>query len=605
MLKRFIAFIIIFTITLKCYGTELSFQDKVTLEGFFRILLEHSEGGYVIYGEKPVCINGFRVRDSFTMESPNHYSSVYLREGAKTWKKLTADLKPENLIVHVYNQPDSLAKNFIHILFINRDLFLQTVQNNLPLFQYVLGPEVTPIKLLNQLTDPNEKFHSVLKNDKVLIGILLGFGVQNSLYASRIENLEEAVFSPEQPPLNRKIAKFGEMEHLFAKRLLIRNSINRNSVSIDPSFCFDSVSNELRDLSQKLELSSPKLAQNHPQFIFGRLKDDKETEKMIVKLENCQDKIVPLLASPSFLEDVLKLIYPNLPISIHTLPHDSTLFSETESKQIPCLVAADIWDNLEEEDAVFRTAFIKGMQDCNAKLEKKTSANVFLYDRLKALKEIKNALLKSDEYFSELKKDATMTEIFPSKLYSRTLAKGNGKELSHLTRILVKYSITSPEGEVLASTFDKPEELDLRDTIPGFAWGIKGMKGGETREIFIHPSLAYGIYTTLEKGIYLKARVTLLEFEEGGSNFSPLKPLDLSAAISPKIDSEYNDQAKNVGYVSGYDVWEHFKKSNLYKLEDILSYLSQFQNGLFVDVSSEENQDLLNRLHWTIYESSK
>ena len=58
-------------------------------------------------------------------------------------------------------------------------MVLDIVKSNLPLFQYILGPEVTPEKLLTKLTDPNESFHNVLNENKTLIGILLGFGTHN------------------------------------------------------------------------------------------------------------------------------------------------------------------------------------------------------------------------------------------------------------------------------------------------------------------------------------------------------------------------------------------------------------------------------------------
>lgn len=202
MLKLiYIALFSFFSIT--CYGFEISVEDTVILENFFRTMIEKSEGGYVLYDSKPICINGYYDKDYFQNESEQHKTSVFLREGMKRWKEF--NLPPSNIIVHGYNNEDTSAKNHVHILFINKKLFLKTVQENLSLFQYVLGPDVNPQGLLAKLTDPQETFHGVLKDDKVLIGILLGFGTQNSIYVSRMENLHDMLLSAEVIPFNVKM----------------------------------------------------------------------------------------------------------------------------------------------------------------------------------------------------------------------------------------------------------------------------------------------------------------------------------------------------------------------------------------------------------------
>lgn len=77
------------------------------------------------------------------------------------------------------------------------------------------------------------------------------------------------------------------------------------------------------------------------------------------------------------------------------------------------------------------------------------------------------------------------------------------------------------------------------------------MKVGETREIFIHPLLGNGIYTTLEKGIYLKVEVELLpiDFSE---KFTPLiqESFDPEVFKLAKLD-KFNEISKEEGYQRG------------------------------------------------------
>ena len=184
MLKFIFFTFFLFATVNQSFALDLSNHERDVLEGFFRVMIEKSEGGYVLFGRKPICIHGFHVEDYFIQENERHLSNVYLREGAYLWRKLNFNNKDENIIIHIYQRPDTLAKSYIHVLLINKELCLNVIQKNLSLFQYVLGPNVTPSALLNKLIDPNESFHHVLREDKVLIGILLGFGTQNSLNLS-------------------------------------------------------------------------------------------------------------------------------------------------------------------------------------------------------------------------------------------------------------------------------------------------------------------------------------------------------------------------------------------------------------------------------------
>lgn len=49
-------------------------------------------------------------------------------------------------------------------------------------------------------------------------------------------------------------------------------------------------------------------------------------------------------------------------------------------------------------------------------------------------------------------------------------------------------TIADPDENILFAHFDI--WIDLSQTIAGFAYGIKGMKVGEDRQIFIHPCLS-------------------------------------------------------------------------------------------------------------------
>jgi hypothetical protein len=151
-------------------------------------------------------------------------------------------------------------------------------------------------------------------------------------------------------------------------------------------------------------------------------------------------------------------------------------------------------------------------------------------------------------------------------------------------------------------------KINLHDAIPGLAWGMRGMQEGEIREIFLHPSVAYGIYTTLDKGIYLKIEVQLIAMHPSDKDmpFTSLESFDFSQIFSPLNQQSFEEISDNVGYCLGYDIWKHYKKETYYSLNQILDLIKDFKFGrktLDDSVLKENGESLINRLHWNIYQA--
>ncbi len=160
---------------------SLSADELAVLEIFFRTLLTESQGGYVLYGNKPSCIEGFANREEGTYFLANwvHVFTTKLKEGALIWEKLGLNKYYKNYLLYVYEKP---VDEWRHLVLVNKQSLLLIIEANLPLFQYVLGPKVTPNELLDALSNSKGNFDSVLNYDRALIGILLGYGTQNALH---------------------------------------------------------------------------------------------------------------------------------------------------------------------------------------------------------------------------------------------------------------------------------------------------------------------------------------------------------------------------------------------------------------------------------------
>jgi len=391
------------------FAYELSIEDQIIFEKFFRTLFEHSEGGYVLYGKKPVCINGYHAKEHFFPGSPRYEHMVYFKEGMRLWK--TLDLPKNNtFILHDYDINDSLAKAYIHLLFIHREHFLKTVQENISLFQYVLGPELTPELLLQKLTDPKIPFHTTLKNDKVLIGIILGFGTQNSLFGSRYENIQDMLFGTESPPLKPILERSGPVQKMFKDMLIFTD---HPSISVDfsliPSFGFDNIPEEMRLLTSKLEISSEKLTRNTPPFFFTKIKNDNKIDPFIVDLEMNQEKINQLLQSENFLSEILNTILDS-EVKVHQQSdlkkHPLLAFGFEEVNSLPLIVGKYIWDSIKDEEETFIDAFKTGMQEANSgRLMQSCTTDHNVYLKSKVLSQVKANLKQVDAIFSDLQKN--------------------------------------------------------------------------------------------------------------------------------------------------------------------------------------------------------
>lgn len=261
--------------------THLSQPDREALDTFLKVMLTSSEGGYVLYGNKPICFQTMSFGDSDPLGSMDHHMSTLLSIGISTWEKVGLPKSSKKYILHI-SQSKNLLGIWQRILLINRAAYYQAVNENIVLFKYVLGPKLTPESLLEQLTSPVNDFYSVLKNDKVLVGILLGFGVNNALFVNREELLGE--------PLE---------EH------------SQNNLM--PSFGYSSLEEESADLQQKIMLSSSRLEKYFPRLYVGHVpNNDKGTlnnVELIKDFEDVQIKVQEILTSEFFLENVLEEFY--------------------------------------------------------------------------------------------------------------------------------------------------------------------------------------------------------------------------------------------------------------------------------------------------------
>lgn len=174
----------------------LSPEESSQLETFFRFSLQHKGIGFVAMGQKPIAwLTSFR-SDFFN--------------GLESWRRLQEQLPAmKGLTLSQYYSP--ISPEIKHFLFINDQTLLKTVQTHLDDFKAVLGPEITPEKVLSGFKGNTLITRQVFDN-ALLLGIVLGYGKHNAQMYQRREQLTYTMLPKHLGNgeyLNRRIARPG------------------------------------------------------------------------------------------------------------------------------------------------------------------------------------------------------------------------------------------------------------------------------------------------------------------------------------------------------------------------------------------------------------
>lgn len=137
----------------------------------------------------------------------------------------------------------------------------------------------------------------------------------------------------------------------------------------------------------------------------------------------------------------------------------------------------------------------EGMAGKPAPMSDKDYEALMMRIQKKAFENLSVANLKAaDEFMAKNAKEAKVIEIEPGKLQYMVLVEGTGPVVEPHATPSINYVGKYLDGTVFGSSEDAggPINIPLDQTIPGFSKGIQGMKEGEKRRLFVHPSMGYG-----------------------------------------------------------------------------------------------------------------
>lgn len=166
---------------------RISPEDRTILERFFKELICFDCYGYVLFGNKPMAFATFENQIEMQyMLSLYSLKNNALKIGWQIWNKYQGLFNIKNYIFRVSQNP--VCPEVTLIVLINKSACLKILSDNLKIFCSVLGDGITPEEIVLRLETEDTILDKVLHHHDGLFGILLGYGVHNSMmYQRRIQ----------------------------------------------------------------------------------------------------------------------------------------------------------------------------------------------------------------------------------------------------------------------------------------------------------------------------------------------------------------------------------------------------------------------------------
>lgn len=121
-------------------------------------------------------------------------------------------------------------------------------------------------------------------------------------------------------------------------------------------------------------------------------------------------------------------------------------------------------------------------------------------------------LRTSEEYLLQLKSDEKIVFLNNGKLGLEILRKGDGNQMKNSGLFHLKGTYLNGESCINTYVNEQPILQDFDNAIVGFQEGIKTMREGEKRKLYIHPDLGYGIYDLSQPNSLIILEVEFVKF---------------------------------------------------------------------------------------------
>ncbi|NGX31391.1 MAG: hypothetical protein K940chlam8_00759 [Chlamydiae bacterium] len=268
-------------------------NDKKHLEVFFKHLCKNTSAGFVIFGSKPIFEMGYKsFEEDFPPGTYFHQMGTFIRNGMRALEKNPSFCKK----IILKRLPSN--KNGWHTLIIvNKRNLAKVFQENATIFKSILGKTTTFSSLLKTFKNGDQPLEEIVKGNKLLLGILFGYEVNNSKIVSRVETIDEYLTKKNQysifPNKEYKTAQFFKLN--VPKKL-------------SPSSNFISFEEERTFLKKQYKITIPEFRLKKPNIPWFGYIPNKTSKKLIFKYLLERQKIISLLTDDNFIDQVIQCL---------------------------------------------------------------------------------------------------------------------------------------------------------------------------------------------------------------------------------------------------------------------------------------------------------
>lgn len=489
-----------------------------------------SHVGYVLYGDKPMCIAAINEFSRIPNPMPSDFEDIIGMNGFEFLKEL--NISPND---KKYPFVECKTGGLRHFIFINRNRFVEVVNKNISLFRYILGRTLTAESFLEELLKSGNGFYDVFNWNKLVLGILLGYGTQNALIVSREEDLlcqlnDTRMFFP-----------FDTYENFIAFQQ-------------SPSLGFSTVDEELGFLQSSFQSSTEiKYFDYCPIPHFGCDPGLIETTNLLHVYERNRMDIIKVVEEENVLSNFIERLCTTVldqvsPPSVLPLKNSISDFNDNQIMQkFADSVALHVLDECECDSHFKKEAligsFLKGIKhnqkggSCeDPEWWRQSFGSDRKYYRYAYMNEAQKLLL-------EVATQNDVVTLLPNYIYYKVLLAGKGLPSTNNTKnATFNFTLFLDDGTFLDCGSLK--KVDLDKLIPGIAYSIIGMTKGEVREVHIHPKYGYG-WPLHPSAVLIKAQLKLLDFEDGERVYAfPI----LDEAMDGELDKFLKDYKRAKGF---------------------------------------------------------
>lgn len=324
--------------------------------------------------------------------------------------------------------------------------------------------------------------------------------------------------------------------------------------------------------------------------------------------------ILKKVESENLLEELLEK-FSCAPIIVKNDLSNIEVLLEINKQKVLEEVALTVWNDFLKDKKNYYNDFMQGLEHVivnNSQVDLSSYEDVLIFDLFSnaLYPEIKKKELSSKDFLKSFNSNESFNAIVSDRLYSQTLQEGSGQAIEASTpTIFAYYEVKDFDGNEIevTSTFDNAKEIQLSESIPGFAHGVQGMKVGEIRKLIIHPCFAYGFENVYGTGKPLIVTIKLMgaNFDHKGveASLPCLIPFDLvqtTVEHSIKSYEDYEKAEKKYASYNGVCVGNFYLKANKYfSLEDLKAELENCQ--IKKDALHVYDEELLHTFHLYLY----